>query len=149
MAFTYDISTDRGKVRRLIGDTNSADALFQDDEIDFFLDQAGSGIYQAAAYACEALAAEFGRKSDTTVEAVSVQYSQRATAYSRMALRFAATARRAYGSAPSPAISGISKDAINTQRENTDRVQSKFYMDRFSNPPGSSEDDYFLSRSDG
>ncbi len=37
MAFTYDLTTDRGQVRLLITDTASANPIFQDNEIDFFL----------------------------------------------------------------------------------------------------------------
>lgn len=37
MTFTYDLSTDVGKVRLLIGDRNEAAYLFTDDEISAFL----------------------------------------------------------------------------------------------------------------
>jgi len=36
MAFNYDITTDRGKVRLLIGDTVDVGHQFEDDEIDAF-----------------------------------------------------------------------------------------------------------------
>ncbi len=57
MAFTYDITTDRGKVRLLIGDTNAADYQFEDDEIDAFLTLANSSLLLAASYALESWAA--------------------------------------------------------------------------------------------
>ena len=56
MAFTYDITTDRGKVRLLIGDTDAADYQFEDDEIDAFLTLASSSLLLAASYALEAWA---------------------------------------------------------------------------------------------
>ncbi len=56
MAFTYDITTDRGKVRLLIGDTDAADYHFEDNEIDAFLTMAGGSILTAAGYALEAWA---------------------------------------------------------------------------------------------
>lgn len=56
MAFTYDITTDRGKVRLLIGDTVDAGHQFEDDEIDAFLTMAGGSILTAAGYALEAWA---------------------------------------------------------------------------------------------
>ena len=37
MAFTYDVTTDRGKVRLVITDTDEDNAVFQDAEIDAFL----------------------------------------------------------------------------------------------------------------
>jgi len=57
MAFTYDITTNRGKVRLLIGDNVLATYHFEDDEIDAFLTMASSSIYLAAAMALEAWAA--------------------------------------------------------------------------------------------
>jgi len=56
MAFNYDITTDRGKVRLLIGDTVDAGHQFEDDEIDAFLTMASGSILIAAAYALEAWA---------------------------------------------------------------------------------------------
>lgn len=57
MAATYDITTDRGKVRMLIGDTDVADAHYTDAEIDAFLSMSGGSVYLAAAIALEAWAA--------------------------------------------------------------------------------------------
>jgi len=37
VAFSYDISTNRGKVRLQLGDTTSTAYVFEDDEIDYFL----------------------------------------------------------------------------------------------------------------
>lgn len=57
MAFTYTgaLTTDLEKVRRLISDTDSANALFTDAEITYFL-TTGS-VYKAAALAARAIAA--------------------------------------------------------------------------------------------
>ena len=57
MAFTYTgaLTTDLEKVRRLISDTDSANALFTDAEITYFL-STGS-VYKAAALAARAIAA--------------------------------------------------------------------------------------------
>ena len=57
MAFTYDIDTNRGKVRLLISDTNASDYQFEDDEIDAFLSMASSSLLLAASYALESWAA--------------------------------------------------------------------------------------------
>ncbi len=60
MAFTYDPTTDRGKVRLQIGDTDVADAtrqLFTDAEIDAFLAMNTNIILLSAAAALEAIAA--------------------------------------------------------------------------------------------
>ena len=59
MAFTYDPTTDRGRVRLLVADTNDADAtlqIFTDAEIDAFLDLNDQAVLLAAAMAAESIA---------------------------------------------------------------------------------------------
>jgi hypothetical protein len=56
VAFTYDITTDRGKVRLLIGDIIDVGHHFEDDEIDAFLTMSSNSILIAAGYALEAWA---------------------------------------------------------------------------------------------
>ena len=61
MAFTYDPTTDRGKVRRNIGDKDTATAanqMFTDAEIDSFLSSSGSDVKLATAEALRAMAAD-------------------------------------------------------------------------------------------
>lgn len=55
MAFTYDLSTDAGKVRLLVPDNKFASYIFEDDEIDLFLALEG-GIKKATAMALETIA---------------------------------------------------------------------------------------------
>lgn len=56
MSFTYDITTDLGRVRRTIGDVTQASARFTDGELQYWLDSEGT-VNLAAAAACDALAA--------------------------------------------------------------------------------------------
>lgn len=60
MAFTYDVDTDRGKVRLLIADTSSSAYIFEDDEIDAFINlglvSGEADLYLAAAFALEVMA---------------------------------------------------------------------------------------------
>lgn len=59
MAFTFDVSTDRGKVRLLIADTRSdlpESPIFQDTDIDAFLEMEDSSVKRAAALAAETIA---------------------------------------------------------------------------------------------
>lgn len=58
MAFTYDLSTDTGKVRLLVPDRNSSEPVFQDNEISTFLDLEGGSIHRAAALALETVATD-------------------------------------------------------------------------------------------
>ena len=66
MAFTYDSTTARGRVRLLVSDTDTATAanqIFDDDEIDAFLALENNEVYAAAAAACESLAANTARSA--------------------------------------------------------------------------------------
>lgn len=60
MAYTYDVTTDRGKVRLLIGDSDDradlARVLLQDEEIDSFLTMYGGAVKLAAAAALSRIA---------------------------------------------------------------------------------------------
>lgn len=56
MAFTYNVSTDRGKVRLLITDVQESNPIFQDAEIDAFL-SLNTSVRLAAAAALECIAA--------------------------------------------------------------------------------------------
>lgn len=59
MAFTYDVATDAGCVRMLIGDTREAPPdfpMFDDDEIAAFLSMEGDSVKGAAALAAETIA---------------------------------------------------------------------------------------------
>jgi hypothetical protein len=60
LAFTYDVTTSRGRVRLLIADTDSSNVLYQDDEVDAFLALAQSNVYLGAALAIESLLSEKG-----------------------------------------------------------------------------------------
>lgn len=55
MAVTYDLETDVGKVRLLISDTDTDNGVFQDDEIEVFLDLRGGSVRLAAASALRSL----------------------------------------------------------------------------------------------
>jgi hypothetical protein len=58
MAFTFNVATDVGKVRLLVPDRVSADAVFQDDEVEAFLDLEGGVVRRAAALALETIASD-------------------------------------------------------------------------------------------
>lgn len=66
MAFTLDPTTKRGKVRLLVGDTDTATAanqIFTDEEIDAFLNLEGNEVYPAAAAACQSIAASSAKSA--------------------------------------------------------------------------------------
>lgn len=55
--FTYDTSTNLGKVRELINDTDAADFVMTDAKLNTYLSMAGNGLYRAAAIALIAISA--------------------------------------------------------------------------------------------
>lgn len=56
MAFTYDTTTDTGKIRLLIFDTDSTNYVFEDAELAVFYDIEGDSLKRAAALALETMA---------------------------------------------------------------------------------------------
>lgn len=56
MSWTYDATTDRGKVRLLATDVDSSNQIFSDAEIDTFLTLEDSNIKRSAALALETIA---------------------------------------------------------------------------------------------
>lgn len=87
MSWTYSgepNTSDKDKVRFLIGDTDPDYPLVQDEEIQFALDSE-SNIYAAAAKCCEAIAARFSREVDRKMGSISIQASQKVEAYRRLA----------------------------------------------------------------
>lgn len=56
MTFTFDLTTNRGKVRLLCTDSDSAHEIFDDDSIDAFLSIESDNVKRAAALALETIA---------------------------------------------------------------------------------------------
>lgn len=66
MSFTFDPTTDRGRVRLLVADTDQSDPdtqIFEDGEIDAFLSLGNNEVFEAAALACESVAASASRSA--------------------------------------------------------------------------------------
>lgn len=57
MAFTYDTSTNLGKVRNLIGDAVDSGHILEDADINSFITMAGTDLYRAAALCLYRIAA--------------------------------------------------------------------------------------------
>lgn len=80
------ILTDLDKFRLELGDIDSANALFNDDEAAYFIDARPGSVLLAVADACEALARRFAREFDFDAnESKSFKRSQKAMAYLKMA----------------------------------------------------------------
>ena len=65
MACTYDITTDRGKVRLIINDTALVGCIFSDLEIDTFLSMNSGDVNLAAADSLEAWMSKYATSPDS------------------------------------------------------------------------------------
>ena len=78
MPFSYDLATDRGKVRLLSTDSDSTAPVFDDTEIDAFLALSAANVWFAAAIACETWARSRSKLSQSLRNAdgtTSARYS--------------------------------------------------------------------------
>lgn len=133
---TTTAATRRDAVRLLVGDTDTSDQQVTDEEIAFALSQTSDDLYNAGALICRVLAGKYARLVDTSFETVSSSYSQRATQYAALAVRLSKEGKR-IGSVGLgvPVAGGLSISEMEGVESDTDRVQSAFRVDQFSNPP--------------
>lgn len=112
MAFTYDISTDIGRVRLILQDHDASDYHFEDAEITAFLDYEGS-VGLAAAAAFEAWAAAYALNADN--EAIGgYSYAQ---SISKKMLDQAARLRK--NEAEKPVMEWAEPDLLGTEEGDT------------------------------
>lgn len=94
MAFTYDLATNAGQVRLLIGDITDGAGVkpdhtnFTDAEIEHFLDQENDVVKGAAALACEVLAAMYATVVDIAVGPRRESLSKIADNFLRLAEKY-------------------------------------------------------------
>lgn len=94
MSFSYDLTTDAGKVRLLVADTNSSDYVWEDAEISAFLTMAGDSVFDAAAIALRSAASDFKKVMRLNLFGdVSVDPSQTISRLLDLAKSYEATAR--------------------------------------------------------
>jgi len=127
MAFTYVApTTDRDKVRFLIGDTVSAEAHYQDDEITYLLTTWGN-VFSAAIAAAEILAGRYAHRSNYSRSvgdlSISEQFGSAAIEFRNLADRL--RRQRDLLSPPTPVINAQS--IKNTGDKVVSTYSSDFY----------------------
>lgn len=85
MAFTYDLTTNVGKVRFLIPDNDAAAYDLQDDEVNYFLTQTGASVSGAAIRACKWLARKYSKDATFSADGLSAQLGARAAEFAARA----------------------------------------------------------------
>jgi len=140
MANTYNtaLTTSKDKIRLLVGDTDSADWLLSDEEINFFAGQE-SNVYLAAAMTAKALAAKFARLVDHAIGDVRVNLSQRQAQFATLAkdLQTRGGGESAQIVGVAPYAGGLSISDVETNNADTDRVPPLFYRGQFDAAPQS------------
>ncbi len=126
------------QVRLLIGD-RTPDNELTDPEVQHFLDGAGGLVEPAAACAALSLARIFAAKAiDQTTGKMSIQFSKRAAEYRQTALELGGTAVTEIG----PFFTGgLSKQELQTSKEDTDLVQPAFRRETHEDPETDLRDD--------
>lgn len=131
-------SSDKDKVRFLVGDTDTADQLVQDEEINVVLARKAD-IYNAAAEVCRTIAAKFARRVDKKVGHLSLSASQKAKAYLELAEKFESDAYR-NGLVASPYLGGETISDMELDEENSDLPQPSFSRGMHDNPNDTDDD---------
>lgn len=125
MSYSGDPSTSAlDATRWLLGDTNVADALVTDAEINFSL-SGGNDPYSAAALCAEALAAKFSSEVSYNADGVSIDTSILADQYRALALQLRLSKKFA-NQAASPYVGGISQSDKDRVAGEDDRVGAQF-----------------------
>lgn len=127
MAWTYDITTTLGKVRFLVGDTDTNDQLLSDAEVNFCLAENGNQ-YMAASLACEAIAMKVGQRL-TVKGSVAIDQDQQYQHWMTQAKKL-----RARGSRVVPFAGGISVADKEAREADEDRVKPSFARDMQTTP---------------
>lgn len=144
MAFTYgnapssDTATGRrDAVRLLIGDADDTDFRVTDEEIAFYLSETSDDVYAASIVACRALAARYAGLGDTSIDGVTIRYSEIAKNYTALATRLEKQAKESGSlkSAGIPQFGGTSESDMRSADEDTDRVKPYVRHRQFTNPP--------------
>ena len=111
--FSYDPSkipaNGRDRIRFELGDTDSANPLLDNAEIDAVISVEGGSFYRAAAMCAFTIARKFSREVSYSVGSLRVDLAARARSYREMADVLMAQARRE-GSVPYPVAGGLPAD---------------------------------------
>ena len=132
MPYTDDpenVPTD--ELRLLIGDTDTSDELLSDNEVDYYLDDAGGDAVWGAVRAATGVAAKFARKVTSTSGRVAKQLSDLMQHYLDLARRLEQRAEERSGT---PIFTALTIDDKRQDREDPNLVQPQFFIGQDDNP---------------
>ena len=136
--YTYSPKTDDiDKLRLLLGDTDvsnsGANALFCDEELDYFNEEGGGNWHLAAHHACVAAASKYSRMADRTLGPMSISYSQLSENFRKQAEEEFGNATNSASVSPEPYSFTSETGTRDTSLEDDTTVQvpAKFYRDQY------------------
>ena len=139
MTFSYDatLSTDKDKVRMLIGDKTDAGHLFENEEIVALLATIPD-VNLCAAYLLDSTAASYARKADKAIGQTRIMLSQAFQNLTAMADRLRSGVAGGDGSGVATvgvmSVGGISIDERTDLRSgDVDRIQPEFHLHQNDN----------------
>lgn len=152
MTVTYSgnpADSDLDEIRFLTGDTNvtpTTNAILQDEEHQFLIDEAGSVAY-GAPRAATSMAAKFARFVNVRTGAVSKNLSDQMQHFLDLAKRLQQRADEGAAgvSAGEPIFTALTKSDKRTDRQDPDLVQPTFHIGQDDNPRTARREDLFLS----
>lgn len=133
--FNPDLSTPKDKVRQKLGDTDTANALVQDETIAAYLTGENMTPTGAAARLARELAARFARDTDFTVDGQGQKDGARFAQFTALADQLDIMATNE-GGAFNPVEGGVSAGGIYVSGATSDDViDARWDLDRASNAP--------------
>ena len=122
MSFTYDLTTNIGKVRLLIPDNEETAYDIEDAEITYFLTEVGSNVNAAAIRACKWLARKYAKQATFTADGLNVQLTQRAQAFAERAAELESDLNGGMSSAAITRSDGYSENAATSEYEGRTKI---------------------------
>lgn len=129
MAWSYDVtlSTDKDRIRLMIGDTDPDDAQYSNEELEALATVYG-GVHAAAIAAANGLAAKYSRFADKWVGDLKILASQKARNYLALAKTLGAAGVVSRGV---PSAGGIRISEKDTMEQDTNRTVPGFTRNQF------------------
>jgi hypothetical protein len=136
MTWSYDtsLSTDKDKVRLLIGDTDTTNQYISDEEIVAMLAFNNDDVYETAAQIADSLAGRYSTTSKLEIDDFMIDFGAVAEQFATLAKRIRVSATNASANTIGAWVAGVSVTAMDAVRDDTDRVNSRFEMGQHDDP---------------
>lgn len=135
-------SSSLNAVRFLVGDTDSADPIVTDEEINFAIG-INSDVYAASVIVIKAIIAKYSRDVDSQIESVRVSSSQRVSHFTNLLNSYESVVQDSEGLG-TPVVSGVSVSDMEDVDNDDDIPKPAFEKDQFTFPNNRQDDNRIL-----